>query len=83
MYKTEKTNSFYAIVTWLVEGKENRNRQYKWKKREIDHVKLGLSLMEESQRAAFLERFKGYQIIKALDEEEYSIESCIIGTPER
>lgn len=82
MYKREETNSFYAIVAWLIEDKESRNRQYNWSKKEINHIKLGLSLMQENQRAAFRERFEGYQIIKAINESEYSIESYVVGTVE-
>jgi hypothetical protein len=82
MNKTEKVSSVQTIVTWLVEDKESCNRQYRWSKREIDHIKMGLSLMQESQRVAFRKRFSGYQIIKALDRDESLIESSPAGRPE-
>ena len=82
MNKTEAANSFYSTVTWLVNDKESRNPQYRWSQREIDHIKLGLSLMYESQRAAFRERFKDSQIIKALDEDSSADEIRPTGRPE-
>ncbi len=79
MNKKEEASCIYSTVTWLVNDKESRNRQYKWRQREIDHIRLGISLMNERQQVAFRERFKSYQIIKALDGDVTAIEFGPIG----
>ncbi len=68
MSKTEFAASFNAIISWMVDAKEKRphNSEYKWSDRELSYIEVGLSFMKERQRAAFLKRYRDYQIVKAL-----------------
>ncbi len=81
MSKAEFSASFNDIISWMVDVKEKHphNRECKWSDREISYIEVGLSFMKERQKAAFLKRYRDYQIVKALAGDA----SCILNDNEQ
>ena len=67
--RSRDTTSFNVVISCLVENKEKypHNHEYAWSEKDIEHITTGLSFMQEHERAAFMERYQDYQIVKALD----------------
>ena len=68
MSKAEFAASFNDTISWMVDAKEKHphNRECKWSDREVSYIEVGLSFMKERQKAAFMKRYRDYQIVKAL-----------------
>jgi hypothetical protein len=62
--------AFEVVITKMVQLKEESptSENVQWSESEIARIRYGFGCMSEEQRAKFLDRFKGYKIVKLLTE---------------